>query len=175
MPKQTLFDLTSEMIEIDNLLEESGGDVSDPELEAAIDRVLDENTGALKTKLDAYVTLIAEYESRAEFLASEAKRLAALAKAKESHAEHLRARLKQFFERTGKEKFETGHFVISLRKSGGKLPLKLHCDPELLPEDYRLTLTTYKANQEAIRAALESGESLVFAELAERGKSLCIR
>lgn len=50
----------------------------------------------------------------------------------------------------------------------------MSCDPEQLPEEYRVTLVSYRPDQEAIRAALERGERLVFAALGERGKSLRI-
>ncbi len=173
--RKTLFDLTTEMIELDRLLEDLGGDVTDEQVEAAIDQALSGNDAALRRKLDGYVTLVAEYDARAEFLKAEAARLTAMARAKESHADRLRASLKQFFERTGKDRFETDHFLISLRAAGGKQALRVTCDPEQLPEEFRVTLVSYKPDQTAIRAALAEGRELVFASLEERGRTLVIK
>ncbi len=172
---KSLFDLTSDVLELEALLAEVGGDVTDADAEAAIDAYTAQLEEDLHRKLDGYVTLIAEFDARAEARAKEAERVRHLAQLDEKNAERLRAGLKQFFVRTGREKVETARFRVSLVNAGGKVPLKLHCPPESLPEEFRKEVTTFRADQDAIRAALEAGTPLVFAELGERGKVLRIK
>lgn len=172
---KSLFDLTTEVLELEALLTEAGGEIPDEEAEAALDAYIEHLDGDLHAKLDAYVTLIAEFDARAEARLAESKRVKALADRDALNSERLRGRLKQYFERTGRDKVETKRFRVSLVANGGKLPLNLHCPPESLPEEFRREKVVFSADQAAIRAALERGEQLVFAELGERGKVLRIK
>ncbi|PYS52410.1 MAG: hypothetical protein DMF68_01490 [Acidobacteria bacterium] len=63
---ESLFDLTSDALYLEQVLDSFGGDISDEELEGLIDKYLSELGEKLNEKLDAYVTLIAEYSARAE-------------------------------------------------------------------------------------------------------------
>ena len=47
--------------------------------------------------------------------------------------------------------------------------------PEDMPEEYRIQNVTYKADDAAIRAALDAGQELPFAKLGERGTHLRVR
>jgi hypothetical protein len=167
--------MTSEALAIDALLEELGGEIPDGEVGEAISALLDEHTEDLNGKVDGYVALIAEYDARAEFRRRESKRILALAIDAERKAEMLRERLKLYFERTGRPKIETGRFVVSVVRNGGVAPLLMDVDPEKLPEEFRREVVTYRADSDAIRAALGRGEELPFARLGERGTSLRIR
>jgi hypothetical protein len=60
----------------------------------------------------------------------------------------------------------------SIVKNGGKPPLIISVEPKDLPEDFRKV--EYKANNEAIRTALEKGDAVPGAELGERGEHLTI-
>lgn len=173
---KSLFELTTEAIAIDELLEQMGGEIPDEEIEAAIDQMLAEHTNDLNAKIDGYVELINKYDWYADVRRSEAERYEELTRDAERKSDKLRERLKHFFERTGREKpIETARHKVSLVNNGGRLPLVIRCDPAELPEPFRRTVSTYKANQEAIRAALEAGEKLPFAQFGERGKSLRIK
>lgn len=172
----SLFDLTTEILELEAMLTAAEGEIPDEETEAALDAYMEQLEGDLHAKLDGYVTLISEFEARSEMRSKEAERIYALAKADANNADRLRERLKQFFVRTNRDKpVETARFRISLVGAGGKLPLKLHCQPEQLPAEFRKEKVVISADQDAIRAALERGERLVFAELGERGKVLRIK
>jgi Siphovirus Gp157 len=172
---KSLFELTSDVLELEALLTAADGEIPDEETERALDEYMAQLDADLHAKLDGYVMLIAEFDARAEARLNESKRVRALADADEAHAERLRERLKAFFVRTGRDKVETARFRVSLTNAGGKLPLKLHCQPEQLPEEFRKERVTFMADQDAIRKALEGGEKLVFAELGERGKVLRIK
>ena len=127
-------------------------------------------------KLDNYAALIREIELRAAARKEEAERLAKLVKQDMNHAEHLKNRLKFFFQTHQHKTIDTERFRISLVQNGGKTPVVLHtADPEALPEGFRLELVQYKPNMEAIREALDRGEDLEFAEYGERGSNLRIR
>jgi|SRR5947209_7849842 len=120
---ESLFDLTSDALYLEQVLDSFGGDISDEELEGLIDKYLSELGEKLNEKLDAYVTLIAEYSARAEARKREAERLRQRAQVDQNSVDRLKARLKLFFERTGKTKVETARFSISLANNGGKRPL----------------------------------------------------
>lgn len=162
--KRSLFELTSDALFLDELLEQIGGEITDAEVEAQIDEWLSEIGDALNEKLDAYVTLIAEFQARAEARKRESERLRARAQVDANNAERLKARLRLYFERTGKRKVETARFTVSLVNSGGKLPLIINpafvAQPELLPEQLRKV--TFAPDGDAIRRALESGELASF-------------
>ena len=63
--------------------------------------------------------------------------------------------------------------------NGGKRPLiwadGIKEDPTLLPEKWRTKTEIWKADTEAIRAALEEGEQIPGVELGERGQYLKVR
>jgi hypothetical protein len=81
-------------------------------------------------------------------------------------------RLKIFFELTGRTKEETARFKFSLVQNGGKLPLIVDdVSPYDIPDDY----TKKELDREIIREVLETGFSLDFARLGERGTSIRIR
>ena len=80
-------------------------------------------------------------------------------------------------ELTQAPKIETKHFKIGICANGGKLPVELRpeiqANPAMLPPAYQRV--EIKPDTDAIRDALEAGESLGFAELKPRGKHVRIR
>lgn len=177
MPSKSasLYELTSEAIAINNLLEQIDGDISEPEIEDAITKIIEDNTGDLKRKFDSIIYLIAEFEARAEFIRKEVQRLTDLARVKENNAKRLKRLAKLYFERTGKHEFETDHFKLAVVPNGGvrQLILSENIEPEKLPRVFQKVV--YEADKVAIRRALENGRELEFARLADRGTSLRIK
>lgn len=170
--KQTLFEIGADARALDALLEEIEGDISEPEVAAAIDEWLQETGTALETKLDGYAALITERTAKAKARREEAERMTKLARADENLAARLKERLQFFFEEHGIEKRETARFKISLAQNGGKLPLIIDdVSPDSLPDYY----TKRELDRESIREALEGGLPLNFARLGERGTSIRIR
>lgn len=175
MMNKTLYEIGSEFIELENLLEEIGGDVSDAEIEKQIDDFLADLTMQRDKKLDGYASLIVELQSRGEARAAEARRLIDLANDDMEKGRKLQERLKAFFERTNVSKVETFRFKLSVVKNGGKTPVALNAALNFaeLPEEYRKV--RFDPDKDAIREALEAGEKLDFARLEQRGTHLRIK
>jgi hypothetical protein len=172
---RTLFAISDDMLALDELLDEMGGDVSDEETEAAINNWF-ENLGEERDKkLDNYAAFIRELEARIEARKSEAQRLAALVITDTNRMLALKRRLKWFFEYHDLSPIQTARFRLSLAGNGGKAPLILDPDltPDSLPEEYRKVSVT--PDTDKIRAALDAGAELDFARLGERGKSIRIK
>lgn len=72
---RTLFDITDDLLALEELLSEVGGDVTDEQAEEAITEWFEELGEDRNSKLDGYVTLIAEFDARAEMRRREAARL----------------------------------------------------------------------------------------------------
>jgi len=177
-PKRTLFEIGADAAALDALLEELEGDLSDPEVCAAIDDWLHETQGNLETKLDGYAALIRKCEARASARKEEARRLAELAKTDENKAARLKERLKYFFEAQGLQKVETSRYKISLAVNGGKVPLLVDDNADWekigsMSPDF--VVTRVEPNKEALREALEDVETVPGAVLGVRGTSLRIK
>lgn len=177
MQKRTLYDIEQDFLALEEILEQTGGDISDAEIESQIDYFLDNLNLELAQKLDGYARLMREIEIRAEARRVESRRLAELAKADSNKVEKMKERLKAFFERRNLDKIETNHFKFSIAKNGGKQPLWLSEFATTAPEqlDERFHTFFFEINKDAIREALEAGEELDFARLEERGTSLRIK
>lgn len=172
---RTLFDIGSDMLALEELMSEIGGEVTDEEVERAIDAFFAEIESDLHAKLDSYVYLIAEFNARFEMRRKEAERIARLAAVDQYNEKRLKRRLQDFFERTGKTKEETAHFKISVINNGGQAPLVLadQVDPSAL--EPRFQKVTVEVHTDAVRAALEAGEELEFADLGARGRHIRIK
>jgi hypothetical protein len=170
-----LFDIGADLQALENLLEESGGDISEAETEGAVSAWFDELHGDLGEKLDRYVGLIRNLESLAEMREAEIERMLKLARTDRNKASALKERLKLFFQMRGLARYDTPHFRLSLATNGGKVPLLLEVEAGDLPPQFQVTRTAIEADKEALRAALESGAVIEGARLGERGQSLRIR
>lgn len=171
---RSLLAIGDDLISLDALLTEMGGDVTDAEQEAAIDAWLNELGAERDAKLDAYCALIHEMEHRAEARKAEADRILKLSKSDEAAAGRLRERLLYFFRLQGLDKVETARFRLKLTRSGGKLPLVVDLPAEQLPPHFQRTKITVSADQDAIRHALDEGTPLTFARYGERSESVRI-
>jgi hypothetical protein len=168
----SLYELTQEMKELDDLLERAENP-DDPAIFDAIQRALalhDER----ERKVDAYCSLIAELSARAAVRKAEADRLAENARRQESKVKALKLRLLESFNTLGIGKLETERFTVSVAKNGGLVPLEMDptLDPATLPEKFQKI--TVSADNQAIRVALEAGP-LEFAKLGERGQHVRIK
>jgi hypothetical protein len=89
-----LFAIGEDLVALESLLHEVGGDVTDEEAAAAIDEWLRENHQALDRKLDGYGYLVKKLTSESTFAEEESRRLAARAKARKNAATRMKERLK---------------------------------------------------------------------------------
>ena len=105
---------------------------------------------------------------------TESDRLAKLAETDFKTVDFLKARLKQHLETTDQRKLRTKRYNISVVANGGKAPLKLDNTAVAdLPE--RFQRVQVEPDREAIRSALEAGEELEFAYIAQRENHLRIK
>lgn len=172
MPR-TLYDITTDMRQIDELLTTLEGDISDPAIEEAITEWIAEMDSDLKTKVDGYAAYVTELLALAAARKDEAKRLRDRAAVNENAAKRLKERLLYALQERGIDKVETLRYTITVAKNGGVAPLSVQVPAEALPP--RFQKVTIDADNQAIRAAIDAGEEVDGATLMERGTSLRIR
>lgn len=171
MATKTLFELSQDMIDLEIALDEAEDEQSrNILLDAHLHTEQD-----VKVKLDGYASLIKELQARAEARKAEAVRIQVLSKTDANKASDLLDRLKAFFEERDLPKIETAHYSLNLVLNGGKVPLILSVPVEELPEQFRRTVQVIEPDNDAIRQAIEAGEEVPGAYLAERGKRINIR
>ena len=73
----------------------------------------------------------------------------------------------------GKTKILTSRGIMTIAKSGGKLPMKID-DENLVPMEFKNKKTVYEIDKDKLREALEDGEIISGAHLEERGNYLKI-
>ncbi len=170
--KRSMLEITDDLLALDDLLADVGGDVSDPRVAATVDQWFAELDSDFDTKADNYAALITEMRMRAEARRIESERLAARAAIDERSADFLAVRLMAALDARGVKRHETKRYAVSVVGNGGKAPLEIVGD---VPPEFTRTRTTVDPDKDSIRAALEGGQSLPFARLLPRGKRLSIR
>ena len=169
----TLYEISGDLLALESLLTEVGGELPDEVAEAAIDSWLEETGTATRDKVDNYCGLIRELECRAAARKAEAKRLAERASIDAGAVDRLKARLLWFFERHQLRTLETARFRVTAAQNGGVAPLHITAPLEEIPDEFIEFVR--KPMNPMIREMLEAGEKLPFAELGERGKSIRIK
>ena len=169
---RSLITLNADMLALQDLLAEIGGDVSDENVAKAIDEWFGEFKMETARKADAYVGLIREFELRAEARAAEAKRMTERANVDRNAAKNMRDRLKWFMEQHGLETIDTERFRLTVRANGGKAPMEITSEADVPPE-YQVPVMTI--DKDKLRADLEAGKTVPGATLLQRGTSLLIK
>jgi hypothetical protein len=170
--RRTLFNISNDLLALDELLEEIEGDVSDEQIAAAIDEWMASLQTETVTKVDNYCALVKEREARGKMLKDEADRMARQAQTEARVARQLKERLHCFFDLQGISKMETPRYKVAVQVNGGVQALEVDRDPADLPDLFRKVI--YVADNEAIREALAVAP-LPFARLKDKTKSLRIR
>ena len=176
--KSTLIELTTELQQLDDLLETIDGDNIPIELQQTVDALLaqrDATQEAMLAKLDNYAALIQNRAYWAATRKAEADRLTKLAESDMKTVDFLKGRLKTHLEGTVQKKVRTERFNISVRTAGGKQGLMLNLsNPKDLPERFRRVII--EADNTALREALEADdpEAKQVAYFAERATYLAI-
>lgn len=172
---KTLWEIGDDMEALDALLEELGGDVSDEQVEAAIEAWFRENEANLAAKADGYCALIQRLKAVAAARKEEAERLEKRAKAGENNAKRLADRLKMFMSLHGLKKLDTARYTVSVVANGGAPPVEI--DPGAkIPDDLtRVIPEQREPDKKAIVAALQAGREVPGVRLGERGTRLAIR
>lgn len=171
--KRTLYQIGTDMDALDDILLQLGGDLTDEEVDLAVQQWLTENENNLDKKLQAYCRLVKEKLARAEAKSQEAQDLQSAAAIDNNGAERMKTRLREFMESRGITKMQSGPFTISVVGNGGVQAMKLKADVNDLPPVYQRV----EPNNEALRTALNEGVPGIekYAELEPRGKHVRIK
>jgi hypothetical protein len=158
-----LYEITQEQISINNLLEESMGELT-PELEEALKLNLDN----FNAKAEGYVKAIKNYKAEEDAIAEEIKRLQEKKKVCQNAQARMKEALKTAMDVFDTPKVQAGLFKISLTKSEAVNIV----DEDAIPEEYKKI--KYEVSKTDIKNAIKSGVKVEGAELVEN-KSITIR
>jgi len=171
----SLWEIADDIRALDALIEELGGDITDPQVTTAWEAMAASLATDESRKLDGYVNWIKRLEMEAAAVRAESDQYLQKARTRDNRIAWIKANLKLHLETTGRTKIETEtHRVVSIRGNGGSTPVKLAdtIDPAALPDEF--TIVRRAPDMEAIRAALSGGRELPFATLEKRGTHLRI-
>ena len=173
----SLYALTEELVALDKLLAELGGDVSEGTQGQTLEKWAEEFDWKMKEKVDAYGGLYQSLKADVDAITDEIKRLNDRAMVLENRGARLKALAKYSMDRLQVRKLEGVRFTIAIQKNGGKDPVEVLVQPEDLPDPYRREKIVISPDADAIRAGLEKKDPLLEgkARMGERGESVRIR
>lgn len=169
----SLFDLTADMMQLVDMMD-------DPEIdEQALIDTLEGAEGEFNDKIESWLKVIrmkeADIKERKELIAS----LTDKNKVDDNAIERMKKVVMMVMNATGYKKAGTAILSATICGAGGKLPLVwadgIKDDPQLLPEQYQIVETVYKANTDKIREDLDAGVEVPGVEYGERGSYLRIK
>ncbi len=173
-----LYEISGKLEELNNLIENLEGITIPAEGAETFNKILAEAKATERDfadKVDNIVSLIQSRKKWMQVRKEESDRLNQLIRKDDNTINWLTGYLMEHLEKQGVRKLRTKKFNLSIANNGGKLPVVIDSkiEPKNLPPKYRNV--SYSPNKNAIREALEKGETLNFAYFGERGKSLRIK
>jgi len=164
----TLYRIRHEFRELERMLYESGGEVTQE-----ISARLAELDLAGREKIDAYGDYIQECMAGVKACRDESRRLTNRARMLECRVRLLKQRAREYMNERDVRRIEGKRHTVMIQKHGGKLPIEVddNIEPRNLPTDYQLI----DINITAVRRALEAGEQLDWARLGERGEGVRVK
>lgn len=167
----SLYTLNKEYLDLCDLIEE--GEVDDDVLLDTLEAI----EGDFFDKADKIANVIAEINGSIAFKQEEVERINKRIATDKNTVKRLTSTLFNAMVLRNDLKFKTDLHSFNIQLNGGVQPLIIAegTKAEDLPAEYQQTKTEIKINNDAVRKALESGETLPFARLGERGRSLRIR
>lgn len=172
-----LYEITAELAQLNDLLDDVEGDLSRlGEMEPAVTAWLDAIAGEEAAKLDGYIHWIRQLQMEAAAARAEEEQWTAKRKARESRAKYLELKLLRHLEATGQLKVTTATGrVVSVVRNGGVQPVEIKAGMTVadVPADFHKV--TVEFDRAAVRAALDAGAELAWAELLPRGVSLRVK
>ena len=139
---------------------------------ASFHEALDAITTERDKKLDTIVEMIHESEANHDARLRQAERMLERAKAARRATVRIKSFLEYWFKATGTKRVETDRFTISIQKNGGERPLRLTAE---VPDKFTHTVSKVVPDQDKIRKALDSNQTLPFAEYGERGTHIRLK
>jgi len=174
---RSLYKIGMDLNAIDDIMQGLGGDVSDEEVDQVITAWMTENQDRLGDKIDGYCNMIEFFMDRATRRNERAKQMAALAKSDITHSKRLIDRILEFMVTHSIEKIETDVRKVTTPNVGGKQVLLL--DKGVIVENYwashQKRTEVIRPDNDAIRADIEVGKEVPYAEILPRGKRLSIK
>jgi len=158
--KENLYEIAQGIAKIEDYIED----------EKLLAEYLESANMQLKEKVDATVRVIRMFESSAEAIDTEIKRLNELKKSRLSNAERIEKWISYSMTNNGIEKIDTDLFKLSFRKSKATI---IDNEKELDKKFIDVKITA-KPNLTSIKKAIENGEEVSGAHLEER-KNLQIK
>ncbi len=144
--------------------------LEDPDIpDDAIFDTIESIEATMDIKADRYAMAIRSFDGDIAQIDAEIKRLRERKTAMQNRIQAMKNRLEDTMRATGRTKFKTALFSFDIQKNGGKPPLVITGE---VPVNYR---KPGEPDNAAIRADLDLGVYLPFAELGEVGESLRIR
>ena len=157
----TLYQITNEYLEL--------LDLADEDDQAFLD-TLESITGELQDKAESYAVVISEINAGIEKFNTEIERLTARRDCMKKAVHGMKERIKNAMAAMDMKEIKSDHYTFKIQTNGGKLPITILGE---VPDNYKRVV--YEDDIEKIRADLESGKVLNFAELGVRGKHLRIK
>lgn len=160
----TIYELTQEYLQLLALAED---ELTDPQ---TLDDTMEAIQGEIEDKADGYAKIMLQLFAQSDGLDKEIKRLTEKKRAIDNNAKHLKNRLQQAMEATGKTKFKTDLFSFGIQKNPVALVID---DAEKIPEEF-LIAQAPKVDNAGIKAALKAGQEFDWCHLTQT-ESLRIR
>lgn len=154
MSNLSLYHITSEQLRINELLEESGGELT-PEIEEA----LAINEDNLLVKCGGYIEAIAYFKAKQEAAKTRIEEMQRIKKIAENAEKRLKESMQWAMEALGRDKMEVGLHKLSLRNSTAVAIT----DETAIPAEYIIVET--KVDKMRIKEALKGGAIIAGAEL----------
>lgn len=152
--KMTLYRITSEQLRINELLEESGG-----ELTAEIEEALMLNEENFIAKSEGYIEAIAYFKARQEAAKVRIEEMQRIKKTAENAEKRLKERMQLAMEIMGRDKVEVGLHKLSLRNTQ---VVNIICESAVPNEFVKVETSIDKAK---LKERLKTGEIIPGAEL----------
>lgn len=165
---ETLRELTNDMYA---LLEYA--DSTDPDDQQVFQDTLDGLIAVIEKKADSYCTVMDQIKANIALHDMEIQRLTDRKRAMARNIQRMQDALLAAMVAMDEKKIRTDHYTITRCKDGGKQPMSV--DEENVPDEFKVEQITYKTDKDKIRAALEAGEELPFAQLRERGEHIMVK
>jgi hypothetical protein len=169
----SLYELTHEIIPLEEELEKAGGEVTEDN-KALVQR-LEQLELMTKQKIDSFGMYYQSLKALATFIELEIDRMTERLGHVENKMNRLKAAAKESMEARGIVKIEGNQFTVSIQKNGGLKPMRFLVGSNEIPEKW------YRFKKELdiskIRESLMAGDKTAqsIAELGETGTSVRIR
>jgi hypothetical protein len=166
----TLYQLVDEMLELDRILDEAGGETTDE-----LDAWRETHAKNMAQKIDNIVQYEKVLKADIMILDQEEKHLYARRRSMENKVQHLKNLLRWAMESMGTTRLRGTYGSATLQNAGGAQALILDVEEDQLPSKFQRVV--YEPALGSIRDALAAGdaEAAAVAHLEERKRIVVIR